>query len=119
MVEASTFLLTLFAKTTAADMTVNEAKGLNSFRCAANALFTNVANLALSVYYTLRQFELDYLIKEEIIDRYYPSVCTCTEEIEAFGHYIMGMSEQESQDSNAKYIGVCSESARQSQEAPQ
>ena len=114
-VEAATFLLTIFAKTVAANMTVNSAKGLNAFRCALNSMFTNVSNLALGIYYVTLEYGYDYLIKDEVIDRFYPNVCTCTQEIEAFGDWIMGS--EEGKDTNAKYIGVCSEAARENREA--
>ena len=105
-----TFMLTLAAQQVAADMTVLEAKGLNAFRCAATSMFENISNLTLAMYYALLEFDYDYLIKEEVIDAYYPNICTCKYEIEEFGKYISGG--QDNNETNAKYIGTCSESAQ-------
>ena len=115
LVDAATFILTIAFKTLAADMSVNAAKGLNAFRCAINSIFTNVSNLALGIYYVLLEYDMAYLIKDEVIDAFYPNVCTCTQEIEAFGDWIMGASED--QENNGKYIGVCSEAAAQNRDS--
>ena len=99
--------MTLTCQQLAADMSVNEAKGLNAFRCAATALFENVANLALSAYYLLLEFSMESLIKDNFIDKWYPNVCTCKKEIDEFGKWMSG---SDNSNTNAKYIGVCSES---------
>ena len=108
-VSVGTFLLTIAAKSLAAEVSVNEAKGINAFRCALTSIFDNVSNLALAAYYALKEFNSAYLIQDYVIEAYYPNVCTCLEEIEKFGEYITGASEGE--DTNAKYVGICSEAA--------
>ena len=108
----ATFMLTITCQSLAADMTVNEAKGLNAFRCAATSIFNNISTLALAIYYFLKEYGQQGLISDAM-DTYYPNICTCKAEIDQFGEYIAGSSSGD--DSNAKYIGVCSEAARNSQ----
>ena len=102
-------MLTIAAKSLAADLSVNEAKGINAFRCAATSILDNFSNLALAAYYALKEFDMQYLLQDYVMEAYYPNVCTCLEEIEKFGQYITGSSEGD--DTNAKYVGICSEKA--------
>ncbi len=104
---SATFMLTLVCQTAAKDMSVNQAKGVNAFRCAAVSMLNNIMNPVLGTYYLLLQFGGQKLIKEYVVDRFYPNVCTCKYEINEFGKYIMGGASTSS--TNAKYIGQCSE----------
>ena len=75
-------------------------------------MLENVVNLALSAYYILLEYQYDQLIKEYVIDAYYPNICTCLKDIDDFKKFMKGDKDDQKQkkDSNAKYIGVCSES---------
>ena len=87
-----------------------EAKGINAFRCMATSMFENIANLLLAYYYYLKEHGEEEYWQHEL-NFAMPYICTCNVEIDKFGDYIMGESEKDAEDSNAKYIGVCSEKA--------
>ena len=111
---AGTFMLTLLAKGAAKDMTENQARGLNAFRCAITSILQNFQYLLLSVYFFLKQFSQEKLLKDYVFDAYYPNVCTCNTEIARFGQFIM---RSQNSDDNSKYIGSCSEKREQMQYA--
>lgn len=68
-------------------MTVNMQKGFNSLKCAFSSGFINVALLLEAAYYALRQFGLQAFLVD-LIDEYYPYLCTCTEDVNALGEWL-------------------------------
>lgn len=58
----------------------NMKKGMASLLCAFKSGFINFALLLDALYYTLRQFNFEHLLVDNI-NKYYPYLCTCQEDV--------------------------------------
>eukprot|EP00355_Strombidium_rassoulzadegani_P001851 CAMPEP_0168609276 /NCGR_PEP_ID=MMETSP0449_2-20121227/1111_1 /TAXON_ID=1082188 /ORGANISM="Strombidium rassoulzadegani, Strain ras09" /LENGTH=158 /DNA_ID=CAMNT_0008649391 /DNA_START=34 /DNA_END=510 /DNA_ORIENTATION=+ len=107
-------LLTVGAKMVATDLEEYLARGLNSLKCVGSSAFDNLANLVLSFYYLLKQFEQEAFIPDTM-QMFYPNLCTCLAEIDYFGYLLAGNQKGEGEYDGSIYIGVCSEAAQEDQ----
>jgi hypothetical protein len=74
------FAITVLLAGAAADLSENLIYSLNALRCALTSGLTNVWMLGAALYFAARQFEQEAYI-EELMDQYYPYLCTCKREV--------------------------------------
>lgn len=78
-------------------MSENVILGVNALRCAMMSGLISVWKLVAAVFYiaaevqTLGLYDL-YTLLQDYLNEYYPYVCTCQEDVKAFGEFFGGGS---------------------------
>ena len=95
IVDAVNFVLTLFAQSTSATLSLNNLRALNSSRCALLSVEDDTWNLLAAIYYTVKFFatSAQYNDIKAWADSTYPMVCTCKEEADKYAAYYGGTAE--------------------------
>ena len=103
-VAAATGLINVGLSVLAGSMTENQIMGLNALRCAVVSGGYSVWYFLASAWWALYAFEQQVLI-EDLLDEYYPHVCTCKADVDGFAE-MLGASEE-----TTAQFGSCSEAA--------
>ena len=98
-------MITSAMKMSASSLTENMILGMNAIRCAILNGFINVWWFIGAAYYAARQFGQEAVI-QDLLDEYYPTVCTCNEDAAAFSNMFGSQAEGETD-----YFSSCSESS--------
>lgn len=88
----ATFMITVSLAAGTEGMSDNVIKGINALRCAMMSGLLSVWKLVAAVFYiaaevqTFGIYDL-YDLLQDYLNEYYPYVCTCKEDVQAFGEF--------------------------------
>ena len=103
-VSAATGAINIGLSMMANEMSENMIKGLNAGRCAIVSGGYSFWYFLASAWWALYAFEMQFYL-EDLLDEYYPHVCTCKADVDAFAE-MLGASEE-----TTAQFGSCSEAA--------
>ena len=103
-VSAATGIISISFQVLASTLTENKARAFNALRCAIMNGGFNAWNFISSAWWYFSWFNLNFLI-ENLLDNFYPVVCTCLADVTAFAA-IFGTSGETS-----SIFSTCSEAA--------
>lgn len=75
------FLLDYGFEQVAVGLSKNQQLGVNAIRCAASSGLINGADLLAALFIAAKQFSLQNLPQQYIIDEIYPYYCTCQQDV--------------------------------------
>jgi hypothetical protein len=75
------FLLDYGFETVATGLNKNQILGVNAVRCAASSGLINGADLLAALFIAAKQFGMENLPQQYIIDELYPYYCTCQQDV--------------------------------------
>ena len=101
----ATFGITVFFQLLASGQDPSILLGMNSLRCAIVNSGDNAWYFIASAYYFLKYFEQEQQVVQ-LIEEYYPVVCTCRDELMGYASWLVTPSEDESDA-----MSSCSEAA--------
>ena len=105
-VSIASVLLNITIQSAGSSMSVNQLKALNAAGCAITNLGDNFWNWLAALYHAAKQFGKEQEVVD-LLEEYYPYVCTCKNEVDTFSELLGGDA------TTAAVTSGCSEAAQE------